>query len=129
MAPGEGALALSPFSRVDAGLLAFFCEHDQGGKSEAPAGLWLGLSPARRSFAAPCVLAVFDQEGAGLACSRGNSMSHHAVIVIGSGSAGLTAALYAARANLAPVVFEGKEPGGQLTLTTAVDNFPGFPEG
>ena len=92
------------------------------GKGLAPFGGINILSDAGPADVAPV-------PGGPIDLSTGGSRSEAKLIIVGSGPAGLTAAIYAARANLAPIVLGGSVPGGQLMLTSDVENYPGFPEG
>ena len=104
----------------------------QASKDDDPfAGItldWLGGDAADSPFATP-VAAVATQPGGPHETDHDDGRTESHMVIVGSGPAGLTAAIYAARANLKPIVLAGSAPGGQLMLTSDVENYPGFPDG
>ena len=104
----------------------------QASKDDDPfAGItldWVGGDAADTPFATP-VGAVATQPGGPQQSDHDDGRTESHMVIVGSGPAGLTAAIYAARANLKPIVLAGSAPGGQLMLTSDVENYPGFPDG
>jgi len=96
--------------------LAIDFSGDTGGGATATMPIAIDMAPATATGGPPADV-------------HGNGRTESKVIIIGSGPAGLTAAIYAARANLEPIVLAGSAPGGQLMITSDVENYPGFPDG